>query len=217
MTERGDVRLEPPRDADLEVLYGWSVNIEEIQLWSLQRSLMLFDDFAEHIRRQVRFGLFFVIRDTSAGHAIGFIEGAIQDRDSSAEFLVYLGASHRGSAKGLIGIGRFLRHVFRSYPVERLYCSVYGFNRQSLRFVKHGGFVEEGRFREYVWWRDRFWDMHVFALDRQTWQDGNNGCGPYAAAAGLLARLESASPPSTSGSPLPRRWRRERHLATVQQ
>jgi len=114
----------------------------------------------------------------------------VHERDSTAEFLVYVRPESRRKLAAFVGIARFVDQLFVNYPTRKVYCEVYGFNRQSLRWLQRFGFGEEGRFRDYIWWDGRFWDVCVFSLDRATWVAGQRGVGAWGRATGVVARLE---------------------------
>jgi RimJ/RimL family protein N-acetyltransferase len=183
------VRLDPPRKRDIETLFCWA-NDHDLVLWTARRWPLQYEEFVEHVRRQSPRGTLLVIRDTGTSRAMGFIESARHDRDAVAEFLVYVGRDSRARPAPLLGIARFIDELFVNYPMRKVYCQVYGFNRQSLRLVRHAGFIEEACFHEYTWWSDRYWDLHVFSLTRDCWAAAQSGAGPGAAARRAIRAIE---------------------------
>lgn len=169
--------LDSIRDTDYEQIYQWMNNLDELPLWSGRRKLILYDDFVEHVLQRSRTGFFMVVREPSGPRPIGFLEGSLREKDGTADFLAYFASEWRNRVHTSMAIVRFLSHLFESYPIRKIYCQVYAYNEHSRSLIQRIGFEEEGRFKEYVWWQDRYWDLHVLSLRRSVWQEAQRGTG----------------------------------------
>jgi len=145
--------------------------------------------------------MFTVLRYKATGEPIGFLEGVFRERDKVGEFLVYIDRRWRRRRSALAGMAMFPKYLFDSFPIRKIYCHAYDYNQESIRLMRSGGFVEEGRFREFVWWRDRYWDMHVLALSRETWRAGERGEGPFGRVLKAAGLLRPASKDDLSSEP----------------
>jgi len=171
------VRLDGVHKNDFDILAQWMNNLEDLRLWTSRRKVLPYDDLHRLIVERCRSGLFTIIRDTQDGEPLGFIDGTLHQRDAIAEFEVYVPEEAR-STKAVRGVIQFVAHMFTNYPIRKLYCQVYEYNWQTRRLLQGAGFVEEGRFKEFIWWKDRYWDFHIYCLERQTWASAEQAGGP---------------------------------------
>lgn len=61
---------------------------------------------------------------------------------------------------------QFLNELFTTYPMHKVFLTIYDYNDQSLQSNIQAGFVEEGCFKEYRYYDGRFYDMHILGLTR---------------------------------------------------
>jgi RimJ/RimL family protein N-acetyltransferase len=190
------VFLDAVRETDLQPLQRWMNDLDEMSLWSGRRRQFLYEDFVRFIHERSRNAIFMVARDTTTQAPIGFMDASLREMDGIAEFQVYVDRQWRGRRSGLQAIARFLDHVFRNWPIRKVYCFVYAFNHVSSSLVESGGFELEGRFREFVWLGEGYHDMEVWSLDRQAWNEALSGSGKgtrFLRAAGFIQREDSAT------------------------
>jgi len=86
--------------------------------------------------------------------------------------MMYADRQYRQSSQRVEAHVTFLDFLFRSLPLRKIYHEVYEFNLDATRILESGGFAEEGRFRQHVWYEDRYWDVIRFALYRDGWAEG---------------------------------------------
>lgn len=60
-------------------------------------------------------------------------------------------------------------YLFTCFPYRKVYAETYEFNSDSRRALENGGFVQEGHFRQHVWYDGRYWDLYKYALYREWW------------------------------------------------
>ncbi len=185
MTQRRGFFLDGARPEDYPPLFRWLNDLDELPLWTVRRKPMLAADLAQHVESRGRAGVFLIIRSGATGEPAGFIDATVRERHEVAEFECYIDERWRGSA-AVIAIGGMINHLFASYPIRSLYCQTYAYNPASIRLLRKIGFQEIGRFSEFVWWRDRYWDLVVLCLERCAVEAALNGDGYLG---GLRTRL----------------------------
>ena len=65
----------------------------------------------------------------------------------------------------------FIEYLFRSYGFEKLYAEVPGFNFPRLSNGLGKWFAEEGRLVNHEYFFERFWDLHLLAVHRSSWNE----------------------------------------------
>lgn len=60
----------------------------------------------------------------------------------------------------------FFDYLFKYYPIRKVYCTVYDYNKMSIRFLKSAGFVLEGVLRKHRYYNGTYNDMRIMALYR---------------------------------------------------
>lgn len=71
----------------------------------------------------------------------------------------YLNKGHAIEVEYLI-----LKYVFEDLNFHRLFCAVLDFNTQVISFHKQFGFIEEGRYREYLFRDGRWLDVILLSI-----------------------------------------------------
>ena len=61
--------------------------------------------------------------------------------------------------------------IFDSYKIgiSRIEAIINVKNQRAKKLVSNIGFMEEGVLREYVKWKDEFWDMSLYSLIKKDW------------------------------------------------
>lgn len=62
-----------------------------------------------------------------------------------------------------------MRYGFESLNVNRIEALVVPGNDPSARVLEKLDFRREGLLRDYGFWKNRFWDLHLFALLKREW------------------------------------------------
>jgi len=71
----------------------------------------------------------------------------------------YLGKGHAVEMEYLI-----LKHIFEDMNMHRLFCFVLDFNKPVISFHKKFGFIEEGKYREYLFREGRWVDAILLSI-----------------------------------------------------
>jgi RimJ/RimL family protein N-acetyltransferase len=169
------LRLRPALKEDIPWFYGWRCDLASLPLWTPNRKMVTLEEFGAEFGRWVANSIVMVVIALDSGEPRGFLRAY---NLNFAEGWAWLQASFGTNRLSLGGATRvaealllFTKYLFECFPVRRLYSEVYQYNGVSMRLHRRFGFLEEGRLREHVWYRDRFWDSFVFALTRERWQE----------------------------------------------
>jgi [ribosomal protein S5]-alanine N-acetyltransferase len=65
-----------------------------------------------------------------------------------------------------------VKHGFEKLQLNRIQALVAPGNDPSARVLEKVGFRREGILREYGFWKNRFWDLEMFALLKREWNEG---------------------------------------------
>jgi RimJ/RimL family protein N-acetyltransferase len=66
--------------------------------------------------------------------------------------------------------GLAIEYVFSTWPFRKLYAEVPEYNLRTFGSVTKRFFRREGLMTEHVFLDGRYWDVHVLATDRATWE-----------------------------------------------
>lgn len=169
------LRLRPLDERDVDALFrlASNPNVTRYTLWEAHRSpdetrAFLRDYALDHYRDGVPdpMGIVLADSDTLAG-ALGCHWASRKDR--CMELGYWIGEPYWG--RGLIVEAALLLvdHVFAEYPIERLQSHCFRENAASARVLVKLGFQSEGIRRRALWHRERFWDLSMFAMVREDW------------------------------------------------
>jgi RimJ/RimL family protein N-acetyltransferase len=168
------VSLDGVRASDMDLLASWMNDVGDLHLWSPRRKPLSYEDMHDFIRQRARVGLFAVMRHTPSGQPVGFVDGNFHERDCVGEIEVFISPElrERGAGRPIV---EFIGHMFVNYPLRSLFAQVYEYNITMISLLQKGGFQHEGSLRDYVWWQDRYWDVRIYRLDREVWENGRLG------------------------------------------
>jgi hypothetical protein len=67
----------------------------------------------------------------------------------------------------------FFDLLFKYFPLRKVYADVFEYNVDSYNILtKHGGFREEARLPQHIWYEDRYWAVIKLALYREDYYEG---------------------------------------------
>lgn len=75
---------------------------------------------------------------------------------------------YRNSGTGGVATILYMNYLFQSYPLRKIYSTVYEYNRQSLLSNARSGFVEEGVITRYKYHDGKYSDIHYFSISRES-------------------------------------------------
>lgn len=91
-------------------------------------------------------------------------------RNGTAYFSVVADPAVVGTGMMIEAAGLAIEYVFQTWPFRKLYAEVPEYNLRTFGSVTERFFRREGRLADHVFLDGRYWDVHVLATDRATWQ-----------------------------------------------
>jgi RimJ/RimL family protein N-acetyltransferase/aryl carrier-like protein len=159
------LRLDPVTPDDVGFLYGLAVAPETSFRWRYRGAPPPLERFTNDLWNQmvVQFVARRVEDDQPVGQVIAY--GA----DPTARF-VYVGAvfvpSYTGGGLAAHAVGVFVRYLFHTFPLAKVYLEVPGYNWPQVRSGEGTLFEVEGVLREHHFYAGRCWDQYVCAIHR---------------------------------------------------
>lgn len=86
--------------------------------------------------------------------------------DGHCKICVDVLPSFRNSGIGGLGTILFADYLFKTYPLRKIYSTVYDYNKQSLMTNIKSGLVEEGKLNGIKYYNGKFYDLHFFSISR---------------------------------------------------
>ncbi len=166
---RGDFKLRPVEEADLERLLGWR-NLPEIRSFMYTDHVISMEEhrtwFARLSADATRLTWIFE-RD---GKPLGVVNVTDIERSGTCRWGFYIGDSSAPKGSGLAMGFVALKMLFEERGMRKVSGEVIAFNESSLGFHKRLGFVEEGRLRQHVLRNGRHEDVILFSMLNEEWK-----------------------------------------------
>jgi RimJ/RimL family protein N-acetyltransferase len=163
--EREDVKKFFEWVNDPEVTFGLSLYLP----MSMTDEERWFESLASRAPNEKPFGI--DVRDGDGWRLIGnctFFD--IDTIAHSGELGIMIGdKSEWNKGRGTETMNLLLRHGFETLNLNRIVLRVYADNPRAIRAYEKAGFKLEGTFREAVFKRGKFGDMHVMSVLRREW------------------------------------------------
>jgi ribosomal-protein-alanine N-acetyltransferase len=176
--ETSRLRLRPFDLADAPALFKIASNpaVTRFTIWDAHRTI---DNSREYISERAlpRYlegtpGPVAIVLKNS-GELIGAVGGQWGTRENRCiDFGYWLGKPFWGHGFATEAARPFVEHLFANYPVERVQAHFLEGNTASGRVLEKIGLRLEGVRRRALYQRDRFWDLHCYAVLRDEWPAG---------------------------------------------
>jgi len=161
------VLLRPIGDDDYAFLYGLGTDVELAYRWRFRGETPSPEAFHSLLWNGTLVQFMVCARDTGSpvGHIFAYNANF---RYQTAFIGVAVKTSCVGRGWTLEAANLFLRYVFALWPFRKLYAEVLEFNYGQFASASGRGFEVEGRFREHEFYGDRYWDLLILAIYRET-------------------------------------------------
>jgi RimJ/RimL family protein N-acetyltransferase/aryl carrier-like protein len=159
------LRLDPVTPEDTRFLYTLACAPETSFHWRYRGAPPPLERFTNDMWNQivVQFVARRIEDDQPVGQLIAY--GA----DPTARFL-YLGAvfipSYSGTGLAARAVGVFVRYLFHTFPLAKVYLEVPGYNWPQVRSGEGTLFEVEGVLRDHHYYAGRCWDQYLCAIHR---------------------------------------------------
>jgi RimJ/RimL family protein N-acetyltransferase len=159
----------PLLPGDLDFLYALLIDPVVGTSLRYQGATPGFEEFARHAWDGV-LGQW-LVSSSGSGEPLGVVVVASPDFRNGYAFLSVVGRREVvGSGVMLDGVACVLEHIFTCWPFRCLYFDVAEDNLRQFASGLGRFFVEEGCRREQVFMNNRFQDVHLLTLTRESWE-----------------------------------------------
>jgi RimJ/RimL family protein N-acetyltransferase/aryl carrier-like protein len=159
------VRLVPVAADDLGFLYSLAIRPETCFRWRYRGAPPSFDRFVDDLWRQVLVQL--VAKSTADNQPVGHV--VAYGADPAMRHL-YVGAvflpPFAGTGLAARAVGMFMRYLFHTFPLHKIYLEVPGFNWSQVSSGQEHAFQVEGVLRDHDHYAGRTWDQYLCAVYR---------------------------------------------------
>lgn len=163
--ESPTLRLTPIADDDVNFLYTLSVGPETSFRWRYRGAPPSIDRFVADLWSQVL--VQYVVRRIVDGRQVGHVVayGAEPSRRHAYVAAAFL-PEYTGTGMAAQIVATFVRYLFHTFPMAKLYLEVPGFNWPQMSSGEGGLFRVEGILRDHDYYAGRMWDKYLCAIYR---------------------------------------------------
>lgn len=163
-------QLEIPKDIDF--LYE-TMNANDQFLFSTKLKFSTYQSFKHWLLGGLnnKFHDFFIVRDLITNIEIGYVYNYdFSLQNGHCKLVVYICPKYRKTGVGAFATVDFISYLFETYPLRKLYSTIYEYNSESLKCNRSAGFVEEGVLKDYRYYNGELHNIHYLSLSRQTYE-----------------------------------------------
>lgn len=95
---------------------------------------------------------------------IGFVKFEMKAINKNAYITYYVKKQHRGKGLGLAMLKSAIKFGFEEMNLNRFTAEVYEYNIPSINILLKLGFKEEGKLRKAKFHKSEFWDIIIYGL-----------------------------------------------------
>lgn len=148
--------------SDDQYLYSTKLNFNSTQSFERWLTHRLYNEFND----------FFIIRDPLSSKPFGYVYNYdFSLTDGHCKLVVYVCPEYRETGIGGIAAITFMKKLFDTYPLRKLYSTIYDYNKESLRSNFAAGFIEEGLLNNYRYFDGNYHSIHYLSISRKTFED----------------------------------------------
>jgi len=112
--------------------------------------------------------------NTNKGFHIGSVSLLLSLMDKNANFSILIGdKNYWNKGYGREAIKIILNYAFNKLRLNRIYLGVISYNKRAIRLYKKFGFKLEGRSREHIFYKGKFYDLLEMGILKNEWQKLN--------------------------------------------
>ena len=178
-----EVRLRPPRAADMMTLFGWYNDPETVAPFD-RFAIDSYDDFVQSVEEAPddahSLAPRFVVERTSDHKVIGFV-GHYQAHPvlQITDVWYVLGErTERGKGYGREAVGLLVDYLFHAIPLARVGATCDVDNAPSYKLLERLGFRREGSLQSALFHHGRWHDVLVYGVTRDEWAASVRNANP---------------------------------------
>lgn len=157
---------------DIDFLYS-TMTADDQYLFSTKIRFWTVQAFEQWLICRLRgdFHDFFIVKHRRTNIKIGYVYNYdFSLQHGHCKLVVYIKPEFRKTGMGAFAAVGFVSYLFQTYPLRKLYSTIYEYNYESLKSNRAAGFVEEGVLKEYRYYDGKIHDIHYLSLSRQTYE-----------------------------------------------
>ena len=156
-------------ERDLEQLFSYMTKEENQRLFSHAfqvHNLPMFERWISEKFFKGEYHDFFMIEDLQ-GQDIGFtFSYEFFSYDGHCKYTLCLYEKYQNLGLGAVAALKMIDYLFKKYPLNRIFVSVFDYNKNSLKNNKKGGFEEVAVLPEYRFCGGEYYSLHILTISR---------------------------------------------------
>lgn len=163
------VQLIPYEEKYFEYIYSCYQDYNSRYLFTNEMVINSKQYMWEYINDKIKsiYHEFMIIINNSTNLPIGFIYS--YNYNVYNEYLyvaIFIQGESRNTVFGAEAGAAFFEYLFKHYPIRKVYCTVYDYNKNSIKFLKNAGFNTEGVLKKHRYFNGNYHNMNIMSLYR---------------------------------------------------
>lgn len=88
--------------------------------------------------------------------------------NGNCKLVIFIEKKYRQFGMGGIVAINYMNYLFQSYPLKKLYSTIYDYNTESLQSNLKAGFIEEGCLKDFRYYNGAYHSMHILSMTRDS-------------------------------------------------
>lgn len=155
---------------DLERLFSYMTKEDNQILFSHGfqiHTLTLFERWLSEKFATNKYHDFFMI-ENSQGETIGFtFSYEFYNYDAHCKYTLCLYEEYQNLGLGIIAGIKMMDYLFTKYPLNRIFVSIFDYNKNSIACHQKGGFKEVAVLPDYRFYGGDYYDLHILTMTRE--------------------------------------------------
>ena len=164
------IYLSLPKSEDIPQIYKWETDIKIRPMWqdnnNLPSPFLYTNEFARKIENA--YHTFFLSKSLTSQKNIGCVYSYNYNRiDGFIHITVFMDEQLRNGFLGAEAGVLFCEYLFKYFPLRKIYCVAFAYNKESTSILEQAGFSREGVFKEHKYFNGKYHDMYTYAIYRE--------------------------------------------------
>ncbi len=156
---------------DIVFLFNCHQDYNTRYLYSKDMTIKSKNDFTKDFYKKLNYKYheFMTIKSVdNDDEYIGFINSfRYNPNDGNLYTTICICSKYRNTIYGVQAGMAFYDYLFNKYTIRKIYCSVYDYNKMSMKFLKTAGFKVEGILKSNKYFNGKYFDMYIFSLYKE--------------------------------------------------
>ncbi|AKL73734.1 acetyltransferase, ribosomal protein N-acetylase [Actinobacteria bacterium IMCC26256] len=112
----------------------------------------------------------FLVVDLETNKGVGLVSAYNPDFGNGHCFVAFMSnPNYLGTGLCVEGAAILIDYLFESWPLRQVMAETFGFNIGQFESAAQNIFEEQGRLKEYAFFRGKYWDKVILVLTRERW------------------------------------------------